>query len=69
MSEPTYDGPRIGDVVALRISGTVVEMTSQDGRPGVTVALVVGGERLFRRLDDVHVLYRKEDLTPGRQDS
>ena len=67
MDEPTYDGPRIGDVVVLEVTGTVVEMASQDGTPGVVVSLVSGGDEMFRQLADVQVLYRKEEAPYAAQ--
>jgi hypothetical protein len=37
--EPTYDGPRIGDTVAVSTRGRVVELYAKAGTPGVTVTL------------------------------
>lgn len=67
MDEPTYDGPRIGDIVTLTMSGTVVEMAGQDGTPGVVVALVSGGDEIFRPIADVRVLYRKGEVPDGQR--
>lgn len=39
MSEPRYEGPRIGDRVQVEAWGTVREMQGRDGMPGVLVEL------------------------------
>jgi hypothetical protein len=61
--EPTYDGPRIGDLVevlrdAAGRSGTVTELAGQHGEPGAWVAIVEGNVIWFS-LDYLAVLERR----------
>ena len=57
--ETTYDGPRIGDRVALAAAGSVVELYARDGVPGVTVILDVMGTT-WVPLERVTVLERAQ---------
>lgn len=59
MDEPTYDGPRIGDRVAVAAAGSVVELHARDGVLGATITLDVMGTTWIP-LDRVTVLKRAQ---------
>lgn len=59
MTAQENNGPRIGDVVKVEVSGPVIEMETRNGVPGVLVELDTGGVPCWRPLDDAVVTTRR----------